>query len=852
MRFPKYLQPIILATAFLFIAISASAQELTRIWGIVEDATTQEPLPFVNVSFDGTTQGTVSSSDGKFYMETTTATPRLKASFIGYEPQVISIQVGESQRIVFKLKETSLELENVTVTGKKLKYRNKNNPAVALMKKVIEHREENRTENLDFVEYDKYEKVEFDFNNITQKFRDKKLMKNFQMVFDYVDTSEVNGKTYLPIYLRESSSKVYYRKNPRKEIEYRQGEKMTGFHDYLNSGGISQIIDKMYQDVDIYDNNINVLTQKFVSPISGLAPTIYKYYIADTLEIEGEKLYKLAFQPRNESNLAFVGNLYITTDSAYAVKKVSMRVSKKINLNYVDDLFVDQEFEKTEFGSYIVKVDKISIDFNLPGEMGMFGKRTISFKDRKYNVQRPDSIYADLNNIIKDPGLEEKGDEFWQEARHMDLSKSEQGVYTMVEEVKELPAFKRMTDILFLILIGYKDFGPFSMGPVNAFYSWNDVEGLRVRFGGRTNDKFSKKMQIQAFAAYGFRDEEFKYSAVYTYFINKNPLNAFRFTYLKEIRNPGEELQFVVEDNILLSIKRGINDKKLYNFNTQVEYLRDLNNGLSLTVGLKNLNFEPGGILSFEPGEHQVTGEFLSRSERKAQVLKTAEVNATLRIAPNEQYYQGVQFRVPIYNRHPIFTIKYDKGFDNVLGAQYSYDRLSLGMFKRSYTPPFGYFDTEIEGKKLWGQVPYALLNTPRANQTYSYQLRAYNLMNFLEFLSDQFVSIQYAHYFNGYLLNKVPLIKHLKWRSIITFKGLFGSVSDTNNPELNPNLPGFPKNADGSQATFALDRYIETSIGIGNIFGFFRVDLVKRWTELDRAGVASGYNIRGRFKVEF
>ena len=856
MTIQKHLKFILLFTSLLFqTSLFVQAQKITRIWGTVEDANTGELLPFVNISFAGTTFGTVSSSEGKFYIETENATPNLKASFIGYEPQIITITVGESHRLVFKLKETSMELEDVLVEGTKLRYRNKGNPAVALMKKVIEHRDENRTENLDFLEYDKYEKVEFDFNNITEKFREKKIMKNFQLVFDYVDTSEVNGKTYLPIFIRETSSKVYYRKSPQKEIEYRKGQKMTGFHDYLNNQGISMLIDKMYQEVDIYDNNINVLTQKFVSPISGLAPVTYKYYIADTLDIEGEKLYKLAFQPRNENNLAFVGNLFITTDSAYAVRKVSMRISHKINLNYVNDLFIDQEFEKTEAGSYIIKVDKISIDFDIPGKLGMYGKRTVSFKDRVYNQPREDSIYADLQNIIEVPDVRDKDDQFWEEARHMELSKSEKGVYEMVEEVKELPAFKRMMDILFLVTVGYKDFGPISVGPVNTFYSWNNVEGFRARIGGQTNDNFSENFQIKAYGAYGFKDKAWKYSTEFLYFRNKNPLDAFKLTYQDEIRNPGEELMFVQEDNFLLSFKRGVNNKQIYNKKIQFEYMKELKNGISYTVGIKKLDMRPGGILSFAPGVRNIDNEFdfTSKDERDAQVLNTSEVNLTLRIAPNEQYYEGIQFRVPIYNKYPIFTLKYDKGFEGVFDSPYSYDKFSLGIFKRTYVPPFGYFDAEVEGNKIWGQVPYALLNVPRANQTYSYQIRSYNLMNFLEFTSDRFVSLQYAHYFNGYILNKIPIIKKLKWRSIITFKGLIGDVSDLNNPNLHPDiLPGYPVDPNGIPVTSALDHYIETSFGIGNIFKIFRVDLVKRWTQLDQPGIASGYNIRGRFKIEF
>lgn len=851
-------------TIFLLLIslVGLRAQELTRIFGTVKDKETGEALPFVNISFAGTTIGTVSNSDGDFYLESEEATSQLKGSFIGFKPQFKTVKIGQSQTIGFTLSQTSLQLENVTVRGKKLRYRNKNNPAVDLIKKIVDNKSKNRAQNLEYYEYDQYEKVEFDFNNITDKFRNRKYLKNFQMIFDYVDTSEVNGKTYLPIFLRETSSKVYYRKSPKREVEYRQGQKMTGFADYFDNQGVSFIIDKMYQKVDIYDNNIDVLTQKFVSPISGIAPITYKYYIADTLEIDGEKFFKLSFQPRNENNLAFVGNLFVTTDSTYAVKKVSMRISKKINLNYVEDLFIDQEFEKTESGSWVIQTDKISIDFNLLSKdgLGMFGKRTVSFKDRKYNIKREDEIYAGVENVIQEDEVTQQGEEFWTEARHMDLSRSEQGVYSMVEEVEDLPAFKRMMDLLMLILVGYKDFGPYDLGPINTFYSWNDVEGFRMRFGGKTNLKFSKKWQLEGYGAYGFKDQEFKYSAIATYFFDDNPLDALRFTYQKEANNPGEDLMFVMEDNFLLSFKRGANNRRVYNKQYSAEYLKELDNGWSFNVGVASLNQQPGGILNFDPDPGPITNEFISKSDRKAQEIETSEIRTQVRFAPNEQYYQGKRFRIPIYNKYPVFTMSYTKGINNLLDSDYGFDKLGVGIFKRTYTPPFGYFDLEVEGTKIWGSLPYALLNIPRANQTFSYQLRSYNLMNFVEFVSDRFVSVNYAHYFNGYLLNKVPFLKALKLRSIITVKALFGDLSDRNNPEINTVLPDLPLNIDGSPGTSGLTSkpYLETSIGVGNIFKFFRIDLVKRWTYLNDAngdpipGVARGYNIRGRFKIEF
>ena len=224
------------------------------------------------------------------------------------------------------------------------------------------------------------------------------------------------------------------------------------------------------------------------------------------------------------------------------------------------------------------------------------------------------------------------------------------------------------------------------------------------------------------------------------------------------------------------------------------------------------------------------------------------------RYAPNEQYFQGKRFRVPLINKYPIFTLKYAQSFEGVLNSDFSFQKLTFGFFKRFYLSPFGYSDIEVEAAKIWGELPYPLLNIPRANQTFSYQLRSYNLMNFIEFVSDRYVSLNYAHYFNGYILNKIPLIKKLKWRSVVTFKGILGDVSDKNDPSTNPDQVPFPVNADGTQATFPLTRtpYIEVSAGVANILKFFRVDVVKRLTFLDRTEVATGVSLRLRFKVEF
>lgn len=835
---------------FVFFSFSAYGQKVTKISGKVIDANSKGPLPFVNISFEGHAVGTTTDFNGKYYLETPWASEEIAASFVGYETMTKPVVIGQSQVINFEMISSEVQLEEVVIRSDKIKYRNKDNPAVDLIRKVIENKDNNRKEALDFYEYDQYEKVQFDLNNITEKFKNSWFMKEFQIVFDYVDTSEINGKPFLPIYLREVSSQIYYRKEPGSSKEIRHGVKLTEYGQYFDNRGLSKLIDKLYQKVDIYDNNIFLLSQQFMSPISGLAPATYKYYIVDTMEINGEKCFNLAFQPRNTTNLAFSGNLYITTDSTYAVKKFKMSLPKNANLNFIEELILEQEFDLIDGKAWMVTKDMINIDFNIFRlGIGMFGKKTVSYRNYVLNKERDDEFYEGLSNVIEPDEDKSNDTVFWQEARHQPLEPSEENIYQMIDEVTRLPAYRKRMDLIVLLLAGYKDFGPFEIGPVNTFYSFNDVEGFRMRVGGRTTTRFSEKVQFETYGAYGFRDKVVKYALIGNYYFSTKPLNAIRLTRQREINNPGEQLEFIMEDNFLLSFKRGVNDKKIYNSKYIAEYLRELNNGLSFSIGYKSLKQTPGGILDFRNRVADVSDNDLADND-----VVTSEAFFNIRFAPNEQYYQGKRFRIPIINKYPIFNLNYSRGIDNLFNSEYTFNRVSFNVFKRMYMSPFGYSDVEIEGSKLFGQVPYPLLNIPRANQTFAYQLRSYNLMNFVEFISDQYVSLNYAHYFNGYLLNKIPLIKKLKLRSLVTFKGLWGSLSDKNDPDQNLELIPLPVNRDGTQATFPLTSrpYMEASVGVANIFKLFRIDLVKRLSYLDQPNVAQGFTVRARFKFEF
>jgi len=831
----------------LLFAPALHAQKMTRIKGRVIDVRTKEALPFVNIVFVGKNLGGITDYNGEYYIETQWASDSLQASFMGYKSQACPVKKGERQTINFSLRPKNITLKEVEVKAKKVRYRNKNNPAVALVRKVIKNKKLNRKENLNYYEYEKYEKDEFDLNNITDKYKKKKALKKFQFIFNFVDTSDINGKPFLPVFFKETRSKVYYRKTPQSKKEYIMGIKMTGFHEYVDNQGVGYMIDNLYEDIDLYDNTIMLLTNPFISPISVIAPSIYKFLIIDTLNVNGYNCIRLGFQPRNKQDFAFAGNLYITNDNRYAVVKADMHVSKDINLNFVNDLKIIQEYTFINNKAWMLTTDKLIVDFNLGKKgIGMFGRKSIYYDNFVFNKHMPDSLYAGTKEVMK-PGYDKKDSLFWKNHRLVDLTKQEKDIYKMVDSVQNVPAFKRTMDIVMLLVAGYWNFDKIDVGPINTFYSFNDVEGFRLRLGGRTSDKFNKKFRLSGYGIYGFEDKQFKYSAMATWSLNNkalkdNPKHTLSLQYQYETNFPGMEVEFINEDNFLLSFKRGVADKILYNRMLKIEHYRDWKDGFSTTLVLRNIQRKPGGTLYF----NYVDGH-------SVQSITSSDITACIRFAPNEKFYQGIDYKVPIITNHPILQFSYTQGVKGILGSDYSYSKLKFNAFKRFYEGPLGFTNTEIEAGRIFGKVPFLLLDLPRANQTYSYQLRSYNMMNFLEFASDKYVSLFVEHHFNGFILNKIPLIKKLKWRSIISFKGLYGSITDKNNPEINQNLMLFPTDKFGSPTTFSLKEkpYVEASVGIGNIFKFFRIDLIRRMSYLDNPNVPE-YGIRGRFKFDF
>ncbi|WP_131536608.1 DUF5686 and carboxypeptidase-like regulatory domain-containing protein [Pedobacter nototheniae] len=822
----------------------------TVISGTVRDAATKETLPYVSVFFSGTKIGTQTDVNGNYTISTNEAQTSLSFNYVGYQVVVKNVVPATTQQIDVNLKSDSKSLDEVVVVaGKKVRYRNKDNPAVELIRQVIAHKDENRIKSYNTIAYRQYEKMLFSLSNVSDKFKNKKIFRNYQFLFQEQDSTLIGGKNLLPIYIQEKLADNYYSKSPEKNKTVVVAEKQVEFDNrYIDNKGMKTYFDRMYQDIDIYKNNISVMSNEFLSPVADGAPAFYKFFITDTLKNQKPQLIELSFTPRNTNDMLFEGRIYVTNDSHYAVTGATMSVNKNINLNFVRALKIDLDFEPNAKGKYSLTKSNLLADFGLGKTKGwgFTGERTVTFKNYQYDTPLPDTLLQGKNTVVL-ADANKKSDLFWQQNRLDTISKDQLKIYHNIDTLQNLPSFKRTMKIVTLLFAGYQDLGPYEIGPVNTFYSFNNVEGLRLRLGGRTTPQLSKRYYFENYAAYGFKDEKWKFFLSGTYSLNNKsiyefPQNYIRASFQRDTKIPGQELQFVQEDNFLLSFKRGVNDMLLYNDFYRLDYVKEFENHFSYSIGLKKWSQTPAGGLYYQNS----TGSLVDR-------LTTSEASIQLRYAPNEKFIQGKIYRTPIADRYPVFNLKYTAGLKGILGGEYNYHNLMGSIDKRFYLSQLGYSDVTVEGGYIAGKVPFPLLDIHRANQTYAYQLNSYNLMNFLEFVSDHYVSINIDHNFNGFFFNKMPLIKKLKLREVVSFKALYGGLRNENNPALNSGLYQLPVYENGTPRTYALgnDPYMEGSVGVGNIFKLLRVDLVKRFNYLNHPEV-SEWGIRARIKFDF
>lgn len=809
--------------------------------GTVKDAQTKEPLPFVNIFIKGTKTGTITDINGKYKIETKESGDSLIISYVGYQRKAIKIQRGVFQTINIELNPNTIELREITVTTKKRKHV-KDTLALLLLDKIWDHKKQNDIEKLDYYEYETYNKVQVDLNNIDENFLNSRLIKKFEFVKDYIDTSTINGRAYLPVFIMESVSDFYYRKKPKTEKEYIKATHASG----INNQSLNQFMGNMYIRINLYDDYIDLFGKGFVSPIARLGRLYYRYYLIDSAYVDNIKCYHLAFVPKIKQDNVFNGDLWVA-DSCFAVKKIEIRIDKNVNLNFVNNVVITQEFIPIDNTVWMLSKENITADFNLfedpQNTMGFFVRKTTSYRNHKINVPREEKFYTTPTDIIVAENATIENEQIWDTLRHEELNPKEKGIFNMVDSIKNVKTFRTFYDIMNTIVTYYYVVGKFELGPYFTFYSFNNVEGNRFRFGARTSNDFSTRTMIEAYLAYGTRDQRFKYGGNVLHLFKKIPRRAFSIDYKHDMEQQGQGANVFREDNILSSALRRGPQKTLTLVNQmRIAYEHEYFQGFSNTFQFK--------IREYFPYENQVllTYEDFGVTHLYSSFI-TSEFQLNTRYAYNEKYVMGEFERVSLGTKYPVINLTFSMGVKGLFGSQFNYQKIQLNISHWFNTYPVGYFSYIIDAGKIFGKLPYPLLKLHEGNQTFFFDETAFNLMNYYEFVSDQWISLSYTHYFDGFFLNKIPIMRRLKWREVAWGKGLLGFLK-----EENLHYMPFPQHLytlDRNQDIYHLKPYIEAGVGIENIFKFIRIDAMWRLSYLDHPNI-SKFGIRMSMYLKF
>ncbi|MBL7890465.1 MAG: carboxypeptidase-like regulatory domain-containing protein [Bacteroidia bacterium] len=823
-----YTNFILSTLLFLWCAIDISAQT-TKVNGKIVDAISREPLPFVNIIFKGTNIGATSDIEGKYTISATVKVDSLVISYIGYTKVTRAVKYGITQEINIGLSQ-GIELAAIEV-------RPGENPAHPILRKIIANKDKNDREKYDYYEYEVYNKVEFDLNNLSEDFQNKKLLKPFSFIFDNIDSSNTKEKPYLPVFMTESLSDFYYRKNPKTRNEKIKASKVAG----VENASVSQFMGDMYQNVNIYDNNILVFGKNFISPISDNALLFYKFYLIDSIVIDGHKCYQLQFKPRRKQELTFTGNLW-AADTSFAIKQIEMSIADDANINFINATNVVQTYIQVD-SLWMMEKERLVIDFNpFPIEqknknlMGIYGRKTASYNNFKINKPKDDKFYSMTENLVVAEDAFEKNEDFWDKNRHDTLSKNEKQIYHMVDTLQSLPVYKTWIDVLQIFVTGYKVKGNFEYGPYYNMFSFNTIEGNRFRFGVRTSNQFSKWYELSGYLAYGTRDEQFKYKLGIRAFIDKKPRTMVGLYYKNDNEILGQSQNGFTTDNILASVLRITplrNLTRVKEVNAYIE--REWFTGFNTKLSFYNRQMFPLANFHYE---YQKNSNQIAYKDK----ITTSEIRVLARLAYNEKYIDGAFTRTSLGTHYPIVQAQYTLGIKNLFNSDYDYHKLVVNVDDRIRINPIGYFDYILEYGKIWNKTPYPLLELHGGNETYTYDPYAYNSMNFYEFVSDEYASASIQHHFDGFFLNRIPLMRKLKWREVVGGKALIGRVNAENKKLLL-----FPDHL------YELNRgpFFEANVGIENIFKVFRLDGVYRLSYLDNPRVTP-FSIRFSFQFSF
>ena len=828
---------------FLFFGISMAFSQ-TKVSGYVYDEN-NEPIAFANVLFKGSTEGTITNEDGRFYLESENTWQTVVVSFLGYELKEFTLEQKVNYDLKFILKEEAAALnEVVIVTGKQSKKASEN-PAIRILKKIWERKRQNGLKQFKQYQYDKYEKVEFDINTIDSALIKSRLFRGMEFVFDKVDTSSVTGKTYLPMFINEAVSKVYGDNLLKKEKEELKGNKNSGFS---NNQVIIDFVDDLYADFNIYDNYLKFFDKSFVSPLSRTGIQTYNYVLSDSAFIDNKWCYNIIYYPRRKNELTFKGDFWVN-DSTYAIKDINLQASKSANINWVKEIYIEQEFEVLNDTLFLIKRDYMLSDFALSKKeksRGVYGKRTTLYDNYVFDEVKDEKFYdEEVYNYNED--AYNRDDEFWEKNRMESLNKDEKGVYKMLDTLKTVKKFKRLYNLGSILASGYIEVPSLNLdiGPVFSVFGYNEVEGVRLRGGGRTYFGPNDLWRVEGFLAYGFRDDKFKYGISGKWLIDKKNRLIISGGNRRDVEQIGANLTSstdVLGRSLASSAVVGTStNDKLTNVNltTLALEIEPSKNFVIRTSGTYRTLESASPTFSLDYNDPDSPTGISSE-------VKQFETALSLSYFPKRKMTgYGVERRNANDGFATLFA-QITRGDKSWFNSDFDYTKVQLSYIQPWQVGGFGRLTTTIEAGKTFGEVPLGLLSVVPGNQSYFSIYNTFPQLDFYEFVTDTYTSLHLEHNFNGRIFSRIPFLKKYNLRAIIGLRGVWGDLSDENialNTTGNPvETPLIAPNE---------DIYYEYSFGVGNIFKILRIDFNFRGNYLTNPDARS-FGVTGSFGFSF
>ena len=812
--------------AFFLLAVTMTVNA-QKISGVVVDAETGDTLLYPSASYKGHHVAVSGNAMGAYTIQRHNGW-QLTFSAVGYKSKTVNVTASTPSVLNVKLKPDTKQLSEVVVKSKRGKYSRKDNPAVELMRRVIEAKKKTDLENHDFLQYSKYQKITLAVNDIKPSDLDSGFFAKKQWLIDQIETSPFNHKLILPVSVDETVTQHIYRKDPKTEKSIIKGQSSTGVNQLIQTGDILNVALKdVFTDVDIYDDYVRLLQYPFVSPIGKNAIGFYRYYIQDTVYVDRDLCYHLEFLPNNQQDFGFRGELYILADSSLHVKRCDLTIPRRSDVNFVENLHVSQQYTKLANGEWALTVDDMIVEMKLARAFGNFlVTRVTRLSDYAFD-EIPRQLFKGKAKERKEADAMMRDEAFWNQYRSVELTKSESSMDAFIHRIEQLKGFKYFIFAGKALIENFVETGDvnhpskFDIGPVNTMISKNFIDGYRFRLSGQTTANLNKHWFASGYIARGIDSKKTYYDGQLTYSFNKKeylprefPKRTSTFSSSYDVMAPSDKYMPTDKDNVFTAFKWTTVDKMMFYNRQKLAFEYEQEWGLKTLAYIKREVNEAAGNIEFG-----------------RQKLNTTELSLQLQLAPGRTYINTKQRRLPINLDAPVFGLGHTLGIKGFLGGDYRYNLTEASIYKRFWVGSWGKIDTYLKAGAQWNKVPFPLLIMPAANLSYIVEDGTFNLINNMEFLNDRYASLDVSWDLNGKILNRIPLLKKLKWREYIGVKCLWGDLTDKNNPMLPENV-GDPELWQFPQGSYVMDPkrpYVELIAGVHNIFKLLHVEYVRR-----------------------